>query len=442
MDVLADLLTRAHARGALFAQTTLAAPWGLAFGPTTPLAFHTLVRGEAWLRRDDADSRDDGAWLHVVPGDLVLVRAPSAHVMSSAPGEPALALEDVVDAWRVGDRRYRAPAAGDGADPGAETVVLCGAYGFEGSLCDTLLAALPPVVHLPAPQSPPLRAALDLIAAELEAAAPGGQTVLDRLLDTVLVFALREHFARSSTPALVRALTDPEVGAALRLLHAEPARAWTVAALAAEVGLSRAALARAASPRSSAARRSSTSPRCGWAWPRSACAGATRSSRPSPRRWATRASSRSPPRSSATTASPPRCGAAGSAPRPSRPERRRAPEGARRTASGSGGPGGDGPYCVLTTIFASPISRPSSRSSMPKVSFSRSAASFLSLTVVPWSTARPSSVVRSGSSVRPSRKNSGAVAAASSPSTVTVPVRTEAPGSMSKSVSSTSCRRR
>jgi AraC-like DNA-binding protein len=70
--------------------------------------------------------------------------------------------------------------------------------------------------------------------------------VLDRLLDVVLVGVLREHFGRAGAgaPPWYRALDDPQVGRALRALHADPARPWTVAALAAEVGLSRAAFAR------------------------------------------------------------------------------------------------------------------------------------------------------------------------------------------------------
>jgi AraC-like DNA-binding protein len=70
--------------------------------------------------------------------------------------------------------------------------------------------------------------------------------VLDRLLDVLLVQVLRIWFAKADTaaPAWYRALDHPEVGRALRLLHADPARRWRVDTLAAEVGLSRAAFAR------------------------------------------------------------------------------------------------------------------------------------------------------------------------------------------------------
>jgi AraC-like DNA-binding protein len=233
MDVLADLLSRARAQGALFAHTTLPAPWGLTFGDTTRLGVHTVLDGAAWLRREDGA----GGWLRVGAGQVALVRAPTAHTLASAPGTPAVALDAVVDAWRTGPRSFVKP--GDGP----ATTVLCGAYRFEGSICDVLLGALPPVVHLEAP-GPQLRALLGLLRAELAADRPGGQTVLDRLLDAALVLALREHFSASATPAVLNGLADPEIGRALGALHADPARAWTVAALAAEVGLSRAALAR------------------------------------------------------------------------------------------------------------------------------------------------------------------------------------------------------
>ncbi len=117
-----------------------------------------------------------------------------------------------------------------------------------------------------------MRSALALLADEVARSAPVQQTVLDRLLDLLLVYALRAHFRRAdATPRRwYRALDDPQVGRALRLLHGDPARAWTVAALAGEVGLSR-----AASARSWASRRSPTSPPGASPSRRSACATAS-----------------------------------------------------------------------------------------------------------------------------------------------------------------------
>ena len=75
---------------------------------------------------------------------------------------------------------------------------------------------------------------------------PGQQVVLDRLLDLLLIAALRDWFSRpdAESPAWYHANADPVVGAALRMLHNNPAEPWTVASLASAVGVSRAALAR------------------------------------------------------------------------------------------------------------------------------------------------------------------------------------------------------
>jgi transcriptional regulator GlxA family with amidase domain len=87
---------------------------------------------------------------------------------------------------------------------------------------------------------------VEIVAEEVARDRPGQQLVLDRLLDLMLVSALRSWFDNpdADAPAWCRALDDPVVGAALRLLHDAPAHPWTVAELASKVGVSRAALAR------------------------------------------------------------------------------------------------------------------------------------------------------------------------------------------------------
>jgi transcriptional regulator GlxA family with amidase domain len=87
---------------------------------------------------------------------------------------------------------------------------------------------------------------MDLLAAEVSRNEPGQQVVLDRLLDLALIATLRTWFARpeADAPGWYLALGDPLIGAGLRMIHYDPARPWTVAALAAGAGASRAAFAR------------------------------------------------------------------------------------------------------------------------------------------------------------------------------------------------------
>jgi AraC-like DNA-binding protein len=107
-----------------------------------------------------------------------------------------------------------------------------------------LLDALPPrlVLRRDEWETP----ALGLLAAEMLRDEVGQDAVLDRLLDLLLIDAVRTYFARTeqTAPGWYRAQRDPVVGQAVRLLQESPAEAWTIGALASQTRVSRATLAR------------------------------------------------------------------------------------------------------------------------------------------------------------------------------------------------------
>ncbi|MEV6839631.1 AraC family transcriptional regulator [Streptomyces sp. NPDC051133] len=244
MDVLSDLLHRARARNTYVRQLIRRPPWSLAFTDPPPLTVVTTLAGTASVRIDGAGT----APVRLAAGDIVLVTGPGGHTVADDPSTPPQVVihgrrKSVVGgaAEAADTRRNLAPRTyGDGL-PGA-TVMLRAAYDLRGHVGDRLLGVLPPLAVVPA--GPTTRAALDLLAAEAARDEPGQDAVLDRLLDLVLVLALRAWWARAETaPAWYRALADPAIGEALHLLHEDPARRWTVAELAAGVGMSRAAFA-------------------------------------------------------------------------------------------------------------------------------------------------------------------------------------------------------
>lgn len=131
-----------------------------------------------------------------------------------------------------------------GNAPDGATVMLTGTYELEGEVSRRLLRALPMrLVVRGADWDQPL---VPLLADEIVKDQPGQEAVLDRLLDLLLIAALRAWFARpdEAAPGWYRAHADPIVGPALRMLHHKPAEPWTVARLAHETGVSRASLAR------------------------------------------------------------------------------------------------------------------------------------------------------------------------------------------------------
>jgi AraC-like DNA-binding protein len=237
MDVLTDLLQRSRAQGAAFSRTIAHGDWGLQFPGGAALAVHAVVGGEVQLWTDDPAHS-----LRLLPGDLALVRRPGVQHLAHAAGAAcapfgAVRTPGAGVSWRQ--------EIGDPAD-GRPATFFCGAYRFDGDLCHSLLDALPELVALRPASGSALRSTLDLLASEMLHDAPGQQTLLDRLLDVVLVQALREHFTanRCDAPVWFPASTDDRIGPALRALHDNPAHPWTVAALADAAAMSRSAFAR------------------------------------------------------------------------------------------------------------------------------------------------------------------------------------------------------
>jgi AraC-like DNA-binding protein len=108
------------------------------------------------------------------------------------------------------------------------------------------MAELPQVVHLPnrVGRHPELRAAVNLLARELDDRRPGACLALPSLLDLLLVYMIRAWTTEAATGVWPAVLSDPVTTAALRKLHSDPAAPWTNDRLAAESGVSRATLAR------------------------------------------------------------------------------------------------------------------------------------------------------------------------------------------------------
>jgi AraC-like DNA-binding protein len=131
---------------------------------------------------------------------------------------------------------------GDRLDGSA--VMLIGTYLWQGEVTGRLLGALPPLLSLTSDVwDCPLTS---FLMEEIVRDEPGQEVILDRLLDLLVIAALRAWFSRpeAAAPAWYRAFADPVVGRVLRLLQDDPAHPWTVASLATKAGVSRAALAR------------------------------------------------------------------------------------------------------------------------------------------------------------------------------------------------------
>ncbi|MGY1584593.1 AraC family transcriptional regulator [Streptomyces sp. MN13] len=251
MDVLSDAVAAMRTGQPHSGRVHRPAPFGTRHPAVAAAGFHIVLQGSCWL------FPPDGTPIALGVGDVAFLPHGAAHGLADSLSTPLVdastslaeippGQDDRHNDEGVGAPTGRHPTRG----PAAATVMLCGAYLLDRSRAHPLLADLPEVIHLPARvgHHPGLRAAVDLLGGELEQPRPGGDAMLPALLDVLLLHILRAWFdeqsARGAATGWAAALRDPAVAAGLRAIHGAPARPWTVAELASQAGVSRAAFAR------------------------------------------------------------------------------------------------------------------------------------------------------------------------------------------------------
>lgn len=242
-DTLTALLDGPRARGAFLLRSILNPPWSMRVEDRAPLSLVTMAQGEAWIVPDGGEP----VALH--PGEVAIMRGPTPYTIADHPDTPPQVIIHpgqrcaTIDGHDIGSSRDLGVRTW-GEDPCGSAVMLSGTYQMQREIGQRLFGALPPVLVRPIDAGD--SALVSLLEVEMLRQEPGQELVLDRILDLVLVSVLRAWLASPGVgaPAWYRAQHDEVVGAALRLLHAEPAYGWTVANLATRVGVSRAALAR------------------------------------------------------------------------------------------------------------------------------------------------------------------------------------------------------
>ncbi|MEQ8718117.1 MAG: AraC family transcriptional regulator [Acidimicrobiales bacterium] len=243
MDELVGLLDGPRARSAFLLRCVMSPPWSLRVMDEAPLTVMAIASGSAWIVPDEGDP------VRLGMGDVAVARGPGHYIVADHPGTPpdVEILADQVCVTPNGRPMAEAMSLGVrswGNDPEGDDVMIVGTYESMGDVSHQLMRALPPVLSLAADDwDCPL---VPLLCEEVVRDAAGQGAVLDRLLDLVLIAALRAWFARpeAEPPAWYQAQSDPTIGHALRLMDNNPSHPWTVANLAREIGMSRAAFAR------------------------------------------------------------------------------------------------------------------------------------------------------------------------------------------------------
>lgn len=246
MDTLSDVLEHIRSAGALIGQNLMSPPWAIRFDEGVSMTLVTMLCGDAWVVPHGAQP------VRLRNRDVAILTGSQPFGVTSDPDRQTAPLYIVTETGTCTDEAGNVLAEESihlgvrtcGTHLEAEHALLTGSFTATGRIADRLLSSLPRVLVVPRGQQ--RSALLRLLESEIERDEPGQQAVLDRLLDLVLIETLRDWFAlpEASAPRWYRATRDPVVGIALRAIHDEPARPWTVGTLAREAQVSRATFAR------------------------------------------------------------------------------------------------------------------------------------------------------------------------------------------------------
>jgi AraC-like DNA-binding protein len=233
MDPLSDVLSLLKPRSYMFRGLDAGGKWSLQFPPNEGINCYAITFGQCWLSVDGVP----GA-LRLTGGDCVLLPR----------GWPFRFASDMASAPLDALSFFSAAREGGVAtlNGGGECFGIGGYFEFTGNHADILLGMLPPIVHIRnEPDKAALRWCLERAMEELRAPQPGGLLIAEHLAHMLLVQALRLHMAEGPGGRVgwLFALADRQMAAAIHAMHAEPARRWTLQALAETAGMSRSTFA-------------------------------------------------------------------------------------------------------------------------------------------------------------------------------------------------------
>jgi AraC-like DNA-binding protein len=227
-DPLSEVITLLKPRTVFSKVISGAGRWGVRYSDFGQPSFCTVLEGSCRLAVDGQKP------LTIEAGDFVLLpRTPGFTMSGFQPAVPERLDPKVTAASPAGEIRH-------GTKGGPPDVRMLGGYFvFDSPDAALLVSLLPALVHVRGVER--LSLYVRLVGEEAGEDRAGRDLVLVRLVELLLIEALRSSPGEGTPPGLLRGLADPRLAAAIRQMHADPARSWTVEQLARKAALSRSA---------------------------------------------------------------------------------------------------------------------------------------------------------------------------------------------------------
>jgi AraC-like DNA-binding protein len=235
-DAISEALRSLSVQSSVFCTSELRAPWGFSVESSTVAKFHLVLAGDCWLTLEDREPA------HLGPGDLVLLPGGDAHNLGADTDRPSVSLDELLRE-RTLDSDLTLRIDGHGA----VTRLLCGGFVLGTDLPRSALSVLPRVLCVDAAAlalSAWLEPVLLTLASEAHERLPGTHVMQAKIAEVFIAEALRSWLIDAERSGLIvgTEFVDEPVSRALETIRERFDERWTLARLAAHVGLSRTAL--------------------------------------------------------------------------------------------------------------------------------------------------------------------------------------------------------
>lgn len=226
-DPLSDVIRLLRPRAIYSKGISGAGRWAVRYTEFGQPGFCAVTEGRCRLAVDGEES------VILEEGDFVLLPATPAFTMSGFESAPVIRIDPATVSPADGEIRHGR------ADGPPDVRQFGGYFAFASPDADLLVSLLPRMIHIRG--VPRLTQLVRLVGEEAARDDIGRELILERLVEILLVEALRAAPAQEARPGLLRGLADPRIAVALRLVHGDVERAWTVPELARAAGMSRSA---------------------------------------------------------------------------------------------------------------------------------------------------------------------------------------------------------
>lgn len=235
MDVLSQIIALLRPQALLWKIVEAHGDWALRFPDEDYVVFGQVISGACQLELQNREP------MPLLSGDFLLMTAPSSWILRNDPDADPLDFESVYAGPSQAMTLVGVP------EDARVTRFIAGHFDFASTHPELLARHVPAVIHIRSTDVAASRVGhlLALIGDEATSQRPGRSLILDRLLEVMLVESLRHESGVSLglQGNLLAGLADPKVAQALREMHGDVRRQWTVGMLAKHVGMSRAAFA-------------------------------------------------------------------------------------------------------------------------------------------------------------------------------------------------------